>query len=410
MRLVLKFGGSSVASIACMQQVAEIIADKQKQDCELVVVLSAMSGETNRLERLAIEAAPRPDGQALDLVLSTGEQVSIGLLAMILKSRGIEVLPLTGYQAGIRTNSVSTKARIQEIQTDKILKNIEEKRVVLVAGFQGADEQGTITTLGRGGSDTSAVALAVALKADECQIYTDVDGVYTTDPRVVSSARRLPRITFEEMLEMASLGAKVLQLRSVEFAGKHNLPLRVLSTFTPGPGTLITYEEKSVEQPIISGIAFNQQEAKIIVRGVPDSPGVAATILGAISDANIDVDMIVQTLGVGNASDFAFTVHRRDYDRALALTQKSATKIGAKTVQGEPKIAKVSVVGVGMRSHVGIATKIFSTLAKGDINIQLISTSEIKVSVVIEEQNLERAVKSLHEAFKLHQVPIQEEH
>ncbi|MAZ44510.1 MAG: aspartate kinase [Legionellales bacterium] len=406
---VIKFGGTSVASIACMQLVTKIVKSTVNEGHQVVVVLSAMAGETDRLERLAHEACARPDPADLDLVLSAGEQISIGLLSILLKSQGVECEALTGPQAGICTDNAHNKARIERIETEKIIKILEKNSVLVVAGFQGVSKQGRITTLGRGGSDTSAVALAVALKAQECRIYTDVDGVYTTDPRLVPEARKMPRVTFEEMLELSSLGAKVLQIRAVEFAGKYNIPLRVLSTFKSGSGTLITYEDNAVEHAVVSGIAFNQQEAKIVVRGVTDVPGVAAKILGPISEANIDVDMIVQTVGRNGVTDFAFTVHRRDYDRAVTLATKTAHLLGAAGVDGERKIVKVSLVGVGMRSHAGIATKIFTTLANHDINIQLISTSEIKVSVVIDEKYLELAVKSLHQAFDLHKVPTKED-
>lgn len=407
--IVQKYGGTSVASIACMRRVAERVMAAREKGYAVVVVLSAMAGETDRLERLAFEAAPSPEPRELDMVLSSGEQVTVGLLSMILQQAGCQALSYTGAQAGICTDSAHSKARILSVECEKILSKLEKNKVIVVAGFQGMDNQGNITTLGRGGSDTTAVALAVALKAEECQIYTDVQGVYTTDPRVVPKARLMPRVTFEEMLELASLGAKVLQIRAVEFAGKYNIPLRVLSTFTDGPGTLITYEDAAVENPVVSGIAFNRQEAKIIVRGVPDIPGMAARILGPISAANIDVDMIVQNLGDDGTTDFAFTVNRRDYARACTLAGSVGEEVNAKGIYGDEKIVKVSLVGVGMRSHAGIATKIFKTLAEESINIQLISTSEIKVSVVMDEKYLEQAVRALHEAFELSGSPAAEE-
>ncbi len=359
-----------------------------------------MSGETNRLIELAkaISGDQQPLPRELDVIVSTGEQVTIGLLAMALNKRGVPAVSYTGSQVRILTDSAHTKARILQIDDQKIRADLKAGRVVVVAGFQGVDEHGNITTLGRGGSDTTGVALAAALKADECQIYTDVDGVYTTDPRVVSVAQRLDKITFEEMLEMASLGSKVLQIRAVEFAGKYN----VLHSFKEGPGTLITIdEEESMEQPIISGIAFNRDEAKLTIRGVPDTPGVAFKILGPISGANIEVDMIVQNVSHDNTTDFTFTVHRNEYEAAERILQNTASGIGAREVVGDTKIAKVSIVGVGMRSHAGVASRMFEALAKESINIQMISTSEIKVSVVIEEKYLELAVRALHTAFEL---------
>ncbi len=352
-----------------------------------MVVLSAMSGETNRLIELARQISDQPVPRELDVIVSTGEQVTIALLAMALMKRGVPAVSYTGNQVRILTDSAHNKARILQIDDQKIRSDLKAGRVVVVAGFQGVDEHGNITTLGRGGSDTTGVALAAALKADECQIYTDVDGVYTTDPRVVSQAQRLDKITFEEMLEMASLGSKVLQIRAVEFAGKYNVPLRVLHSFKEGPGTLITIdEEESMEQPIISGIAFNRDEAKLTIRGVPDTPGVAFKILGPISAANIEVDMIVQNVSHDNTTDFTFTIHRNDYQAALQVLEATAREISAREVSGDTKIAKVSIVGVGMRSHAGVASRMFEALAKESINIQMISTSEIKVSVVIEEK------------------------
>ncbi|MBY8948791.1 MULTISPECIES: aspartate kinase [unclassified Pseudomonas] len=402
--IVQKFGGTSVGSVERIEQVADKVKKFRDAGDDLVVVLSAMSGETNRLIELAkaISGDQQPLPRELDVIVSTGEQVTIALLAMALNKRGVPAVSYTGSQVRILTDSAHTKARILQIDDQKIRTDLKAGRVVVVAGFQGVDEQGNITTLGRGGSDTTGVALAAALKADECQIYTDVDGVYTTDPRVVSVAQRLDKITFEEMLEMASLGSKVLQIRAVEFAGKYNVPLRVLHSFKEGPGTLITIdEEESMEQPIISGIAFNRDEAKLTIRGVPDTPGVAFKILGPISDANVEVDMIVQNVSHDNTTDFTFTVHRNEYDAALKILENTASEIGAREVVGDTKIAKVSIVGVGMRSHAGVASRMFGALAKESINIQMISTSEIKVSVVIEEKYLELAVRALHTAFEL---------
>ena len=402
--IVQKFGGTSVGSVERIEQVADKVKKFRDAGDDLVVVLSAMSGETNRLIDLAkaISGDQQPLPRELDVIVSTGEQVTIALLAMALNKRGVPAVSYTGSQVRILTDSAHTKARILQIDDQKIRTDLKAGRVVVVAGFQGVDEQGNITTLGRGGSDTTGVALAAALKADECQIYTDVDGVYTTDPRVVSVAQRLDKITFEEMLEMASLGSKVLQIRAVEFAGKYNVPLRVLHSFKEGPGTLITIdEEESMEQPIISGIAFNRDEAKLTIRGVPDTPGVAFKILGPVSDANVEVDMIVQNVSHDNTTDFTFTVHRNEYDAAERILQNTASEIGAREVVGDTKIAKVSIVGVGMRSHAGVASRMFEALAKESINIQMISTSEIKVSVVIEEKYLELAVRALHTAFEL---------
>ena len=401
--IVQKFGGTSVGTIERIQQVADKVKKFRENGDDIVVVVSAMSGETNRLIDLAKQITDgEPVSRELDVMVSTGEQVTIALLAMALIKRGVPAVSYTGSQVRILTDSAYNKARILQIDDQKIRADLKAGRVVVVAGFQGVDEHGSITTLGRGGSDTTGVALAAALKADECQIYTDVDGVYTTDPRVVPKAQRLEKITFEEMLEMASLGSKVLQIRSVEFAGKYNVPLRVLHSFQEGPGTLITLdEEESMEQPIISGIAFNRDEAKLTIRGVPDLPGVAFKILGPISAANIEVDMIVQNVAHDNTTDFTFTVHRNDYNNALGVLQKTAEELGAREVVGDTNIAKVSIVGVGMRSHAGVASRMFEALAKETINIQMISTSEIKVSVVIEEKYLELAVRALHTAFEL---------
>ncbi|HGM5580898.1 TPA: aspartate kinase [Pseudomonas putida] len=400
--IVQKFGGTSVGSIERIEQVADKVKKHREAGDDLVVVLSAMSGETNRLIDLAKQVSDQLVPRELDVIVSTGEQVTIALLAMALIKRGVPAVSYTGNQVRILTDSAHNKARILQIDDQKIRADLKAGTVVVVAGFQGVDEHGNITTLGRGGSDTTGVALAAALGADECQIYTDVDGVYTTDPRVVPQARRLEKITFEEMLEMASLGSKVLQIRSVEFAGKYNVPLRVLHSFKEGPGTLITIdEEESMEQPIISGIAFNRDEAKLTIRGVPDTPGVAFKILGPISAANIEVDMIVQNVSHDNTTDFTFTVHRNEYEKALSVLENTAREIGAREVIGDIKIAKVSIVGVGMRSHAGVASRMFEALAKESINIQMISTSEIKVSVVIEEKYLELAVRALHTAFEL---------
>ncbi|MGP0175162.1 aspartate kinase [Pseudomonas sp. NCHU5208] len=401
--IVQKFGGTSVGTVERIQQVAEKVKKFREKGDDIVVVVSAMSGETNRLIDLAKQITDgEPVPRELDVMVSTGEQVTIALLAMALIKRGVPAVSYTGNQVRILTDSAYNKARILQIDDQKIRADLKAGRVVVVAGFQGVDEHGSITTLGRGGSDTTGVALAAALKADECQIYTDVDGVYTTDPRVVPKAQRLEKITFEEMLEMASLGSKVLQIRSVEFAGKYNVPLRVLHSFQEGPGTLITLdEEESMEQPIISGIAFNRDEAKLTIRGVPDIPGIAFKILGPISAANIEVDMIVQNVSHDNTTDFTFTVHRNDYNNALNVLQMTADELGAREVVGDTNIAKVSIVGVGMRSHAGVASRMFEALAKETINIQMISTSEIKVSVVIEEKYLELAVRALHTAFEL---------
>ena len=400
--IVQKYGGTSVGSPERIQAVAERVKRWHQQGHDIVVVVSAMSGETNRLLALAKAITDDPDPREIDQMVSTGEQVTIALLAMALQKTGIAAKSYTGAQVAIRTDSAFMKARIEAIDDSKMRADLAQRKVIVVAGFQGIDDNGNITTLGRGGSDTTGVALAAALKADECQIYTDVDGVYTTDPRVVPQARRLDKFTFEEMLEMASLGSKVLQIRSVEFAGKYQVPLRVLSSFGEGEGTLITTDlEQTMEQPVISGIAFNRDEAKLTVRGVPDIPGVAFRMLGPISEANIEVDMIVQNVGADNTTDFTFTVHRNEFRKALPILEKTAQEIGARQVIGDDKIAKVSLVGVGMRSHAGVASKMFGTLAKENINIQMISTSEIKISVVVEEKYMELAVRALHTAFDL---------
>lgn len=398
---VYKFGGTSVGSVERIKAVAEKIKKAREQGHQLVVVVSAMSGETNRLTALAKEMQEQPIKREMDVLLSTGEQVTMSLLSMALHQLGCDACSYTGSQVWILTDSSHTKARIQEIDDQKIREDLDKGKVVVVAGFQGVDENGNITTLGRGGSDTTAVALAAALKADECHIYTDVDGVYTTDPRIEPKARRLDKITFEEMLEMASLGSKVLQIRSVEFAGKYNVALRVLSSFKEGNGTLITYEESQMEKALISGIAFNRDEAKLTVTGVPDLPGVASKILGPIAEQNIEVDMIIQNIADDDTTDFTFTVHRNDYPKAKEILETVCQKMGARQVTGDDDIVKVSIVGVGMRSHAGIASTMFKTLADEGINIRMISTSEIKISVVVDEKYLKLAVRSLHSVFGL---------
>jgi aspartate kinase len=400
---VYKFGGTSVGSVERIKAVAEKVKKAHDLGDKIVVVLSAMSGETNRLIGLAKEMQVQPTERELDVLISTGEQVTVALLSMALHELGCDACSYTGGQVKILTDSSHTKARIRHIDDERIHAHLNAGKVVVVAGFQGVDEDDNITTLGRGGSDTTAVALAAALKADECHIYTDVDGVYTTDPRVEPKARRLNHITFEEMLEMASLGSKVLQIRSVEFAGKYKVALRVLSSFTDGCGTLITYEESSMESALISGIAFNRDEAKLTITGVPDLPGVAFKILEPVAEANIEVDMIIQNIADDKTTDFTFTVHRNDYQRAKAILEQTCTDLGARKVTGDDSIVKVSIVGVGMRSHAGIASTMFKTLASEGINIRMISTSEIKISVVVDEKYLELAVRALHAAFKLDQ-------
>ncbi len=409
--IVQKYGGTSVGSPDRIRNVAKRVAHYHRLGHQMVVVVSAMSGETNRLLGLAKELSANPDPRELDVVAATGEQVTIGLLAIALMDMGLKAKSYTGPQVRVLTDSAFTKARILEIDQAAMRRDLDAGTIVIVAGFQGIDAEGNITTLGRGGSDTSGVALAAALTADECQIYTDVDGVYTTDPRIVPEARRLDRVTFEEMLEMASLGSKVLQIRSVEFAGKYKVKLRVLSSFddpeSSAPGTLITFEEEhNVEQAIISGIAFNRDEAKISVMGVPDKPGIAYAILGPVAAANLDVDMIVQNIGASGHTDFSFTVNRTEYQKTLdVLERERGTGFAAREIIGDTRICKVSVVGIGMRSHVGIAAKMFKTLADEGINIQMISTSEIKISVVIDEKYLELAVRVLHKAFELEKEP-----
>lgn len=400
--IVQKYGGTSIGTVDRIQNVAKKIKKWREQGNELVIVVSAMSGETNRLIGLAQQITAKPNPRELDMILTTGEQVTIGLLAIALESIGVPAISFTGQQVGILTDQSFNKARIQSIDNQKIRAELDAGKVVVIAGFQGVDEQGNLTTLGRGGSDTTGVALAAALKADECQIYTDVDGVYTTDPRVAPKARRLNRISFDEMLEMASLGSKVLQIRSVEFASKYKVRLRVLSTFEENPqGTLICSEEELMENPVISGIAFSRDEAKLTVLGVPDRPGIAYAILKPISEANIEVDMIIQNQSVAGTTDFTFTVSRNDCEKALAILNTHATEMGAKEVLSDKGIVKVSLVGIGMRSHSGVAARMFEVLYNEGINIEMISTTEIKISVVIREGELERAVQSLHAAFDL---------
>jgi len=412
--IVHKYGGTSVGSVERIRNVARRVAKWHRAGHKVAVVVSAMSGETNRLIDLAKQIQPDPDPRELDVVAATGEQVAIGLLSMGLKAIGVKAKSYTGAQARVLTDDAYTKARIRSIDASRLRAELDAGHVVVVAGFQGVDENGDITTLGRGGSDTSAVALAVALQADECLIYTDVDGVYTTDPRIVPEARRLRTVTFEEMLEMASLGSKVLQIRSVEFAGKYRVRLRVLSSLTDpdlpleteaSSGTLITFEEDTrMEQAAISGIAFTRDEAKITLTSVPDRPGIAYQILGPIADANIDVDMIIQNTGVDGMTDLSFTVHRNEYAKTMdVLNAKVKANVGARSVIGDPKICKVSVVGIGMRSHVGIASTMFRTLSEEGINIQMISTSEIKISCIVEDKYMELAVRALHKAFGLEQ-------
>lgn len=402
--IVQKYGGTSVGSVERIQNVAERVIKTKQAGHDVVVVLSAMSGETNRLIDLTKKMSENPSAREYDAVISTGEQVTIGLLAIALEEKGFPAKSYTGWQVRIVTDESFTKARISSIDQHNMRSDLNEGKILVVAGFQGIDKKGNITTLGRGGSDTTAVALAAALKADECQIYTDVDGVYTTDPRIVPEARRLETVTFEEMLEMASLGSKVLQIRSVEFAGKYNVPLRVLSSFEDkNKGTLIVSEEnQKMEQAIISGIAFNRDEAKLTLLGVPDQPGVAYEILGSIGEANIEIDMIVQNVSHDEkTTDFTFTVHRNDYNKAMGILETVKQKLGAEKLIGDTKIVKVSLVGVGMRSHAGIASTMFKALSNEGINVKMISTSEIKISVVIDEKYLELAVRSLHAAFEL---------
>ena len=403
--IVQKYGGTSVADCERIEHVAGKVAAARAQGHDVVVAVSAMAGETDRLIRLANTITPRPNAREMDVLLATGEQVSIALLCIALAKRGLKAQSFTAHQVCIRTDSAHRKARIQEIDTEKLRAALNDGCVPVVAGFQGVDEAGDVTTLGRGGGDTTAVGLAAALKADECQIYTDVDGVYTTDPRVVPEARRLSRITFEEMLELASLGSKVLQIRAVEFAGKYNVPLRVLSTFKEGEGTLITYEDQAVEAAVVSGIAFNRDEAEIAVVGIPNEPGIAHRIIGPISDANVEVDMIVQNAARDGRLDFSFTLHRNDYPQVMDILQANLKRIGAESLQGNDRVVKLSIVGVGMRSHAGVASTLFRALAEKQIDIRMIATSEIKVSVVVDEKHLEQGVRALHQAFGLQNEP-----
>ena len=399
--IVQKYGGTSVGSVERIEAVADKIAAFCKKGHEVVVAVSAMSGETNRLINLAQEVNDNPNRRELDVLLSTGEQVSISLLCMALNKRDIQAKSYTGHQVRILTDNAFGKARIKDIDSKKIFADLKAGFVTVIAGFQGIDEEGNITTLGRGGSDTTAVALAAALKADECQIYTDVDGVYTTDPRLVPDAKRLDKITFEEMLEMASQGSKILQIRAVEFAGKYNVPLRVLSSFEEGSGTLISFEDDNMEKPLVSGIAYKQDEAKLTIRGIPDQPGVAHKVLGNISKANIEVDVIVQNVAKDDSASMTFTVAKSDLPEAEALLKKTAMQLGASEVVSDNEIAKLSIVGVGMRSHAGVAAKMFETLSNEGINIQMITTSEIKITVVIDKRYIELAVRALHSAFEL---------
>ncbi|WP_423907419.1 aspartate kinase [Candidatus Spongiihabitans sp.] len=402
--IVEKYGGTSVGSVERINAVAQNVANSVKSGDRLVVVVSAMSGETNRLIGLAKEVCEQPCPREMDVLTSTGEQVTIALLSLALQQIGISACSYTGYQIPIRTDSVHGKARIEHIDADRVHADLDNGNVVVVAGFQGISEENKITTLGRGGSDTTAVAMAVALHADECRIFTDVDGVYTADPRMVMDARRLESITFEEILELSGAGAKVIQIRAVEFAGKYNVPLRVLSSFEPGPGTLITYEDKNMEQPLISGITVVENEAKITVRGVPDKPGIAYSILGPISAADINVDMIVQNIGTDGLTDFTFTINQEDLQKSMDLLEPVVKELKAETVVGDTNLAKISAVGVGMRSHAGIATAMFRALSEKGINIQMISTSEIKISVTIDKEYTELAVRTLHKAFGLEQI------
>ena len=407
--LVQKFGGTSLASAAHIKAVADRVADCARAGDQVVVVVSAMGGETDRLVGLGNEVAPRPPPREVDVLLSAGEQVSIALVTMALLERGCPARSWLGSQVRIRTDANHTRARIEEVDVERLREDIATGVIPVIAGFQGVNANGDVTTFGRGGSDTTAVAVAVALEADECQIFTDVEGVFTADPRIVEGARRLDVVTFEEMLELASLGAKVLHSRSVEFVGKYGVPLRVLSSMTHGPGTLITTEEQAMEQPLVSGLAYTRDAAKLTLLGVPDRPGTASKILGPIGAASIEVDMIVQNVGADGTTDVTFTVRRVDYDQAMRILDEVKRSLGARDVQGDDKIAKVSAVGVGMRSHAGVATRMFDALAHENINIQMIATSEIKISVVVAERYLELAVRSVHDAFGLGDAPVQEE-
>ncbi len=407
--IVQKYGGTSVGSTERIQAVAERVAAQRAAGHRVVVVLSAMSGETNRLEELGRSMASRPAAREMDVLLSSGEQVTIALLSMALIERGLKARSYLGDQISINTDGNFGRARIESIDTQRLREDLDAGIIPVIAGFQGVDSSGNVNTLGRGGSDTTAVAIAAALEVDECQICTDVDGVYTADPRIVDGARRLEQITFEEMLELASLGSKVLHPRSVEFAGKYKVPLRVMSSFDDGPGTLITIEKTNMEQPIVSGIAFARDEAKITMSGVPDVPGVASKILGPVGRAPVEVDMIVQNTGADGLTDFTFTVKRDDYDQALTVLEKVREQLGARELSGDNKIAKVSVVGVGMRSHAGVATRLFDALAAENINIQMIATSEIKISVVVNEKYLELAIRCAHDEFDLGEDRLEEE-
>ena len=399
--IVEKYGGSSVGTSERIRAVADRVAASHRAGEDLVVVLSAMAGETNRLLELARDIDPEADARETDVLISTGEQVTIALLTMALHKLDVPARSYTGGQVRILTDNVHGKARILDIDADMVRTDIEQRNVVVVAGFQGVDREGNITTLGRGGSDTTAVAMAAALQADECRIYTDVDGVYTADPRIVPEARRLEQITVEEMLELSSLGAKVLETRSVEFAGKYKVPLRVLSSFESGKGTLITYEVNKMEQPLIAGIAYNRDEAKLTIRGVPDQPGVASTIFGQISDAHVNVDMIIQNVAQDGTTDLTFTVNRSEYPHARSILEKISAELKAREVVGDDQLAKISIVGVGMRSHAGIASTMFEAMATEGINIELISTSEIKISIGVADRYVELAVRALHKAFGL---------
>lgn len=408
--IVQKYGGSSVGTIDRIRHVASKVIAAKQQGHDVVVAVSAMQGETDRLIQLANALSLEPNGREYDVLVSTGEQVSMALLAVALNELGCSARSYTGPQAGIMTDHIHTKARILNVKTDVIRKSLDEGHVVVVAGFQGVNNRGDITTLGRGGSDTTAVALAAALKADECQIYTDVEGVYTTDPRMIPEASLLSQISFEEMLELASLGAKVLQMRSVELASKHNVPIRVLSTFSDHPGTLVTFEEKIMTKRLVSGIAFSREEAIISLSGVPNRAGVEGLILGQISDANIEIDMIAQNASAKETTDFTFTLQRKEYPKAIKIVEGLATQLGAMSVKSNAKVAKLSLVGIGMRSHSGVASSMFKALGDAEINIQMITTSEIKISVVIDEEHLERGVRSVHEAFELDKLPIEKEY
>ena len=399
--IVLKFGGTSVATVAHIRKAADVVARCHADGNEVVVVVSAMGNATNQLVDLAREIAGRPTPREMDMLLSSGEQISISLMAMALQEKGLDARSYLGHQVGIRTDGVFSKAQIQEVKTDRLRADLEANHIPVVAGFQGSDDAGEVTTFGRGGSDTTAVALAAALGADECQILTDVDGVYTTDPRVVQDARRLDRITFEEMLELASQGSRVLQIRAVKFADKYKVPIRVLHMSGHGPGTLISTEDTDLEAPVVSGIAFSKDEAEITVSGVPDKPGTAAAVLEPISDAGIEVDMIVMNAPRSGLVDFSFSVQREDFGQVMALAGDAAKKLGGDEVLGDDRVARISVVGVGMRSHAGIATRLFETLAREGINVRMVSTSEIKISVLVDEKYLELGVRVLHEAFDL---------